>query len=184
MRFAPDTEMNLAFVVALCNTEASASRSGEDELVTVEALRNLLDEHGYTGRFDRDEAELREVREVRTLLRHVWTLGRDEAVEAVNRMLREANALPQLVRHDGLDWHIHATGQDAPLAERLRVEAALAFGDVIRADEVDRLRTCAADDCDGLLLDLSRNGLKRFCSVRCGNRMNMIAFRERRAGNG
>jgi predicted RNA-binding Zn ribbon-like protein len=48
-------------------------------------------------------------------------------------------------------------------------------------NEMDRLRICAADDCAGLLLDLSRNGLKRFCSVRCGNRMNMIAFRERRA---
>jgi predicted RNA-binding Zn ribbon-like protein len=30
-------------------------------------------------------------------------------------------------------------------------------------------------------VDLSRNGSKRFCSVRCGNRMNMVAFRERRA---
>ena len=48
-------------------------------------------------------------------------------------------------------------------------------------NEMDRLRVCAADDCEGLLLDLSRNGLKRFCSVRCGNRMNMIAFRERKA---
>ncbi|SDG61610.1 Putative stress-induced transcription regulator [Lentzea fradiae] len=182
MRFAPDTEMNLAFMVVLCNTEAQASRSGEDELLTVEALHDLLREHGYTGRFDRDEAELRDVREVRALLRQVWTLSRDEAVEAVNKMLRDAHALPRLVRHDTQDWHIHATEPDAPLAERLRAEAALALIDVIRTDEMDRLRICAADDCEGLLLDLSRNGLKRFCGVRCGNRMNMIAFRERRAG--
>ncbi|WP_329790928.1 CGNR zinc finger domain-containing protein [Lentzea sp. DG1S-22] len=184
MRFAPDTEESLAFVVALCNTHPTASRGGEDELATVDGLMALLGRFPYTGRIDRDEAELREVRDTRELLRHVWTLSRDDAVEAVNKMLRDGKALPHLVRHDDLDWHIHATEPTSPLAERIRVEAALALIDVIRTDEMDRLRICAADDCEGLLLDLSRNGLKRFCSVRCGNRMNMIAFRERRAGRG
>ncbi|HEX7306631.1 CGNR zinc finger domain-containing protein [Lentzea sp.] len=184
MRFAPDTEEALGFVVALCNTDASASRSGADELAEVEQLRALLDRYGYTGRVDHDEAELRDVKQARTLLRQVWTLGREEAVDAVNKMLRDAKALPYLVRHDKQDWHIHATEPDAPLAERIRVEAALALIDVIRTDEMGRLRVCAADDCAGLLLDLSRNGLKRFCGVRCGNRMNMIAFRERRAEGG
>jgi predicted RNA-binding Zn ribbon-like protein len=181
LRFAPDTEESLAFVVALCNTDPSASRSGADELAEVDQLSALLSHYGYTGRIDHDEAELREVHRARALLRHVWTLSRDDAVEAVNKMLRDAKALPYLVRHDSQDWHMHATEPDSPLAERIRVEAALALIDVIRMNEMDRLRICAADDCAGLLLDLSRNGLKRFCSVRCGNRMNMIAFRERRA---
>lgn len=181
MRFAPDAEESLGFVVALCNTDPSASRSGADELAEVDQLSALLSHYGYTGRIDHDEAELRDVHRARTLLRHVWTLDRDDAVVAVNKMLRDAKALPHLVRHDTQDWHMHATEPDSPLAERIRVEAALAFIDVIRMNEMDRLRICAADDCAGLLLDLSRNGLKRFCSVRCGNRMNMIAFRERRA---
>ncbi|MEV6235373.1 CGNR zinc finger domain-containing protein [Lentzea sp. NPDC051838] len=179
MLFAPDTVDALVFMVALCNTEPEASRSGTDELATVEQLADLVHRYPFSGRFDRDEAELREVHETRTLLRHVWTLSRDDAVEVVNKMLRDAKALPYLVRHDSLDWHIHATELDSPLAERLQVEAALALIDVIRMDEMGRLRICAADDCTGLLLDLSRNGQKRFCSVRCGNRMNMIAFRER-----
>lgn len=180
MRFAPDTEESLAFVVALCNTDPSASRSGADELAAVSQLSAFLDHYGYTGRIDHDEPELRDVHRARALLRHVWTLDRDDAVGAVNKMLRDAKALPHLVRHDTQDWHMHATEPDSPLAERIRVEAALAFIDVIRMNEMDRLRICAADDCAGVLLDLSRNGLKRFCSVRCGNRMNMIAFRERR----
>ncbi|MGW0521436.1 CGNR zinc finger domain-containing protein [Crossiella sp. NPDC003009] len=182
MRFAPDTEESLEFVVMLGNTDPGASRSGADELATVEQLADLLARCTYSGRIDHDEAELREVRATRDLLRQVWTLDRDEAVEVVNRMLREARALPRLARHDGLDWHIHATAPDAPLAERIRVEAAMALADVIRMDEMRRLRVCAAPDCTGLLLDLSRNGLKRFCGVRCGNRMNMIAFRERKSG--
>ena len=184
MHFAPDTDESLEFLVALCNTAAGASRSGVDELSTVDELSALLGRYPYSGRIDHDEAELREVRKARTELRQVWILDRDDAVLAVNRILREAKALPYLARHDGLDWHIHATAPDAPLAERIRVEAAMALTDVIRMNETGRLRMCEADDCTGLVLDLSRNGSKRFCSVRCGNRMNMIAFRERRAGRG
>ena len=66
------------------------------------------------------------------------------------------------------------------MAQRIEVEGALALVDVIRSNETGRLRVCAADDCAGLLVDLSRNGSKRYCSVRCGNRMNQLAFRERR----
>ena len=179
MHFAPDTEASLDFVVALANTVPAASRSGDDELATPHQLTDLIELHGYTGRVDRDDAELDEVRAARALLRRVWTLHREDAVVEVNAMLRSAKALPQLERHDGYDWHMHATAPDAPLAERIRVEAALALIDVIRMDEMDRLRVCGADDCEGLFLDLSRNGSKRFCSVRCGNRMNQLAYRAR-----
>lgn len=182
MLFAPDTVETLDFVVALANTEPRSSRSGDDELATVAQLTALLSRYGYTGRIDHDETELQEVRATRALLREVWVLERDDAVEVVNRMLREAKALPFLARHDALDWHMHATAPDAPLAERIRAEVALALTDVIRMNEMGRLRICEADDCDGLVIDLSRNGSKRFCTVRCGNRMNMIAFRERKAG--
>jgi predicted RNA-binding Zn ribbon-like protein len=179
--FAPDTKENLEFVVALVNTMPAASRSGADELSTPEALTALLDGVGYTGRFDRNEAELKAVLNTRDQLRAVWTMPREKAVPTINRMLQDAKALPQLVRHDAYDWHLHATSPDSPLDERIRVEAALAFVDVVRIDEWWRLRKCDAPGCAGLLADLSRNGSKRFCSVRCGNRVNMIAFRSRAA---
>ncbi|MBU2668908.1 CGNR zinc finger domain-containing protein [Actinoplanes bogorensis] len=179
MLFAPDTVESLNFVVALGNTTPGSSRSGEDELATVDQLAGLLSRFSYTGRIDHDKAELLSVRDVRTQLRSLWVLDRDEAVGVVNQMLRDARALPFLTRHDQLDWHLHATSPDVPLVVRMRAEMGLAFTDVIRMNEMGRLRVCEADDCDGLVLDLSRNGSKRFCTVRCGNRMNMIAFRER-----
>ncbi len=179
MHFAPDTEEALAFTVVLANTAAGASRTGSDELSTPEELLALFTRFRYSGRFDGDETELQEVRTTRDRLRRVWTLERDQCAAEVNGMLRDGRALPFLVQHDGIDWHLHATDPDAPLAERVRVEVALALADVIRSDENWRLRVCAAEDCTGLLLDLSRNGSKRFCSVRCGNRVNMVAFRER-----
>ena len=182
MHFAPDTEDTLEFLVDLINTSSPGSRSGIDELATPAQLTALLEKHGYSGRFDHDDAELTEVKATRELLARVWRLGADNAVVEVNRMLRDANALPFLIKHDRFDWHLHATAPDAPLAERMRVEVALALADVIRSQATDRLRVCEAYDCEGVLLDLSRNASKRFCSVRCGNRMNMVAFRERRAG--
>lgn len=181
MHFAPDTEASLAFTVDLVNTASGATRSGEDELATPADLTALLREHRFSGRFDRDYAELEDVRQTRARFRRFWQLDRQEAVAEVNAMLADAHALPFLTRHDDFDWHVHATESDAPLAERIRVEVALAFIDVIRSKAIDRMRVCAAEDCTGVLVDLSRNGSKRFCSVRCGNRVNMIAFRERAA---
>ena len=72
-------------------------------------------------------------------------VGEDEAAGFVNELLREAGALPQLVRHDDYGYHIHATSPHAPLADRMAVEAAMAFTDVIRAEALDRLRICEAD---------------------------------------
>lgn len=181
MQFADDTELALQFVAALANTVPEASASGRDELTTQAELDDLFHTHRYSGRFDRDAVELAEVRAARARLRRIWSLETASAVEEVNAILREAHALPHLAKHDELDWHLHATEPDAPLAERVLVEAAMAFVDVIRSGEQSRLRVCEADDCDGLLIDLTRNGSKRYCSLRCGNRMAVTAYRERQA---
>jgi len=181
MIFTHDTEAALGFVAALADTSPEASDSGEDELSTSGQLTSLLDAWKYSGRRDGDENELAEVRDARTRLRALWLLDRDDAAGAVNDLLAEANALPRLVRHDDIDWHIHATEFDAPLARRILVEAAMALVDVIRADQMDRLRVCDADDCEGIYIDLSKNASRRFCSTRCGNRMAVRAYRARSA---
>ena len=58
----------------------------------------------------------------------------------------------------------------------------MAMVDVIRADEMARLDTCAADDCDDVVLDLSRNRSRRYCSTTCGNREAVAAYRARQRG--
>ena len=179
MLFAPDTEDTLEFLVDLVNTASGATKSGLDELSAPPQLIALLTKHRYSGRFDRDEAERLDAVATRVRFRALWNLNRDDLVTEVNAMLEEASAVPFLVRHDHFDWHLHATPAEAPLAERMRVEVALALSEVIRTDTTDRMRVCEADDCDGVLIDFSRNGSKRFCSVRCGNRMNQLAYRER-----
>ena len=44
----------------------------------------------------------------------------------------------------------------------------------------ERIRTCAADDCDLLFVDTSRPGQRRWCSMnRCGTRAKMARYRGR-----
>jgi predicted RNA-binding Zn ribbon-like protein len=179
--FAHDTEVALAAAAAHVNTDPATS-SGEDTLRTRGELDRFLDEQGWFGSRAGDEAELDEVRALRPRLRELWHLGERDLVTVLNGILADAGALPQLVDHDDLGWHVHAVPQDAPLARRMAVEAAMAFVDVVRSGELERLKTCAAEDCDDVVVDLSRNRSRRFCESGCGNRENVRAYRDRRRG--
>ena len=180
MQFTHDTATALTCTAALVNT-APHVREPEG-LPTVAALDAFLDTHAMSGRRDRDAAELTAVHALRPRLRALWSGEEEDVVRVVNALLVEAPALPQLVRHDGWDYHLHATDSDAPVAVRLGVEAAMAVVDVIRARELDRLRICAADDCEDVTVDLSKNRSRMYCDVSCANRMHAAAYRARRPG--
>jgi predicted RNA-binding Zn ribbon-like protein len=180
MVFAPDTEVALRSVVHLINTAAN----GDEELATTADLDRFLAAEGFTGSRTRDAAELASVHRLRSELAGLWLAGESSAVDTLNRLLREARALPQLVKHDQWDWHLHATTPEAPLADRMSTEAAMALVDVIRSKEMDRLLVCAADDCDAVVLDLSRNRSKRYCDTgNCANRAHVAAYRARKAAS-
>ena len=180
MVFAHDTEVSLQAAVDLVNTAVDEP----DTLGTIADLDRFYESYEFTGRRDGDRAELESVRELRRPLRELLTAGRDEAVTVVNRMLADAGAVPQLVRHDRFDWHVHAVDPASPLATRITVETAMAMIDVIRSDEMSRLGVCADEDCAGIVLDLSRNRSRRFCSTTCGNRNAVAAYRARQAAEG
>jgi predicted RNA-binding Zn ribbon-like protein len=176
MVFAHDTEVSLQAAVMLANSAAAP-----DTLTTVPDLDEFYARFEYTGRHTRDRAELDAVRAIRAPLRVLLTADRDAAVAQVNAILAERRAVPRLVRHDTWDWHLHATDPGSPLADRVMVETAMAMIDVIRLDELGRLGVCADDTCEGLVLDLSRNRSRRFCSTTCTNRNAVAAYRARQA---
>jgi predicted RNA-binding Zn ribbon-like protein len=169
MVFAHDTEAALTQLAALVNTPL-------DDLA---ALDTFLREHGDSGSRAHTRAELDAVRALRPRFRRFWEIGEDELVESVNALLRESRPLPQLLRHDGWGYHLHAVPREAPLAVRMTVESAMALVDVVRTGALDRLRTCAHPDCADVLVDLSKNRSKRFCDGGCGNRAAARAYRAR-----
>ncbi len=179
MYFAHDTEIALAEAAELVNTlshdvDALSDRAGLDA---------FLERFPFSGQLLGTQEELEQVRALRTRLRSLWSApDRAAAATIVNDILSEADARPYLTKHDQWDWHLHVTHSDAPLAQRIGAEAAMGFLDLIRADDLDRLRICAADDCGDVVVDLSRNKSKLYCATgNCGNRANVAAYRARKA---
>lgn len=176
MIFAYDTQVGLTSAAALVNSDAR----GTEMLPDLGALDRFVAAEQWSGARTRTARELAQIKELRPVLRQFWELDEAGAVSLVNELLRDAHALPQLVKHDQWDWHLHATEPEAPLATRMAVEAAMAMIDVIRTKEMARLRICAAADCDAVLVDLSKNRSKRYCDTgNCGNRANVAAYRKR-----
>lgn len=175
MLFAHDTEEGLAAAVALVNT---AGRDGE-QLPDPAALDEFTRTWEWTGERAHDQAELQAVRDLRPRLRQLWQADEERAVSIVNSLLRDANALPQLVRHGSWGYHLHAARPGAPLPTRMAAATAMAFMDLVRAGELNRLRICAYPGCGNVLVDLSKNRSKRYCDTGCGNRAAVDAYRAR-----
>ncbi|WP_063046771.1 CGNR zinc finger domain-containing protein [Nocardia pseudovaccinii] len=175
MAFAHDTEAALVAAVELVN-----SAEEPDTLTEIGQLDEFFVKHVYTGVHSGDAAELTAVRALRTPLRRMLTSDRDTTVRLINETLATHRALPQLVRHGDVDYHIHAVPAQAPLPVRIAVETAMAMIDLVRSDELSRLSRCADEDCEGLVLDLSRNRSRRYCSTACGNRNAVAAYRARK----
>jgi predicted RNA-binding Zn ribbon-like protein len=175
--FTHDTEVALQAMAALINT----ADGDTERLPDVASLAEFVRAWGWTGKLDEDEAELRAVRELRPRLRRLWQPDVDQVAGVVNELLREANAVPQLVKHDDWGYHVHATSPEAPLATRMSIEAAMALTDVIRVGELARMRGCDYPGCDNVVVDLSKNRSKRYCEQGCGNRAAVAAYRARKS---
>lgn len=121
---------------------------------------------------------------LRARLTKLWALaGEDQAaaLEAVNALLAETGALRLVADADGaVDLAPAQTPADA--VERLTAMAALALAEAALEGELDRLRTCAGEDCENTLVDASRNRSKRFCdAANCANRTHVRSYRARQA---
>lgn len=175
MHFAHDTRVSLETTVDLVNEVV------DEHLGDPADLDAFCERWEFAGSRTHDEAELRDVLALAVRLRGLWGLDEDALVEEINDLLAHGPALPRLVRHEGWwDYHLHATSPEQPLATRMAIEFAMALVDLVRAKELDRMRTCAREDCDGVLIDLSRNRSRRYCSTRCGNLVNVRDLRARR----
>ncbi|MGU3502920.1 CGNR zinc finger domain-containing protein [Mycobacterium sp. C31M] len=184
MIFTHDTELTLRAACVLINSD----RVDGDDFAELAGLDAYLAEFGWTGRRDRDGAELAAVHRLRERLGRLWECADDEerTVGQVNALLADTNASPWLTRHAEMpEWHLHLASIHDPLAQRMGAEMAMALADLVRGGELRRLKVCAAPDCGAVLFDISRNRSKIFCDTgNCGNRQHVAAYRERRGRDG
>ena len=179
MVFAHDTEVALQAAVTLANTALEPGHADDGRASSTLWYARFE----YTGRRDRDAAELDAVRGVRRGLRELLTADRDDAVAMVNEMLADARAVPQLVRHERVRL--------APARGRPR--RAAAQPDRRRDRDGDdrrdaRRRDVAARRLRGRRLRRRRarpvpQPVPALLQTTCGNRNAVAAYRARQSGD-
>lgn len=174
-------EASISLAVELANSwDPSTYFSDPGLRQSLDDLRGVLRRHGDPQRANSlRERDLDAAHTLRANLRRAFE-ARDErhAVEALNYVLRESNATPQLERTDGRwEYAFHSPSSD-PIAE-LGMKAGLALLDFIRNVGWERLGLCSAPPCLGVYVDLSKNRSRKYCSTLCADRMNQAAYRRR-----
>jgi hypothetical protein len=103
----------------------------------------------------------------------------DRRVSMVNALLEAGVRSLFVSRHDGLAPHLHYVDVDADLLRRMRARTAAGLAGVLCDWGGDRLGRCGRPACDVVFMDTSRNGTRRFCSLRCANRVRSAEYRAR-----
>lgn len=103
----------------------------------------------------------------------------DARAALLNTQLMAAAAYPRLTNHDGEGWHLHYRddAQSLPFVLRAIIGVGTSMHLVTRG--MHRLGRCAAAPCTNVVVDVTRNGRQRFCSVRCANRAAVRRHRAR-----
>ena len=127
------------------------------------------------------EAELADLRDWTVRLRSVFEPRAEaERAELVNDLLVESDCRPRLLSHDGLPYHLHYRPLAGDLAARVKAFTAAGLAYLIAEGWGSRLGRCQREGCGTAFVDTSRNGTRRFCSVRCANQVNVSNHRVRR----
>ena len=116
----------------------------------------------------------------------LWAVFMDTRLERrvsmVNQLLEVAIRRPFVSTHDGLAPHLHYAEVDDDLLSRLRARTAAGLAHVLCDGDQHRLGNCAREGCDVVYMDTSRNGRRRFCTLRCANRVRVAEHRGRAQG--
>jgi predicted RNA-binding Zn ribbon-like protein len=127
------------------------------------------------------EAELADLRDWTARLGSVFEPQAEaERAALVNDLLVESDCRPRLITHDGLPHHLHYKPLAGDLAARVKAFTAAGLAYLIAEGWGGRLGRCQREGCATAFVDTSRNGTRRFCSVRCANQVNVSNHRGRR----
>ncbi|MGP3934209.1 CGNR zinc finger domain-containing protein [Nonomuraea sp. KM88] len=175
----------------LVNTSPAVQSAGE-LLPDPAALSRFLAEHdlhpdalaaGRTPSRDDLDQVLALRHEVRAVLE---ATAEEHAALLATTLARRAGTAPGLNRDaDGRwQWYVATTPQ-ASVADELAVLIGVGLLAVLRTLSHDRFRHCASPTCDGMFVDTSRAGRRRYCTPDlCGNRVNVANHRARRPAAG
>jgi predicted RNA-binding Zn ribbon-like protein len=161
----------------LVNTAPEVMLSTGDTLPDPDALARFLADHDlHPG--TPTAADLAAVHDLRRALRALLEEPDPTRAAAFTAAAGSLELHPDPDGH--WQWQVRAR-PGASLADELALLAGTALLGVLRALGPERFRHCAAPTCDGMFVDTSRAGRRRYCVPEvCGNRVNVAAHRARR----
>ena len=151
----------------------------------LERLRKVLVDHYFVRAVTASEVEMQEFADrCVSLARLVTPLPEADlasTVARVNASLGASAIAPSMSAHDGFALHIHWTSASTPFAHQVAVDLLMALARTLCDHGVDRFGRCAADHCEHVFYDATKNRSRRFCSdPRCASRTHTAAHRARR----
>jgi predicted RNA-binding Zn ribbon-like protein len=148
--------------------------SAQDDLETLPRFRRWLRDHHRSAAAEAaSEADLTLARDLRTELRAGLTCGSNG-----RDLDRLANGIGLAARFDGA-----GRASLVPAETGVRGVLGEVLAAIVRAEHDgtwSRLKICSSAECRYVYYDRSKNGSRRWCSMRvCGNRSKTRAYRER-----
>ncbi len=167
--------LTLEAAVELCNGLDDEDLDSREVLARRGFTRAASASAASIGRLDERVAELQ------PLFRELPALARESAIARVNEQLTEIAIAPSVVAHDGVGPHLHWTASTATFDEQVVADVLMALAHELCDNGTDRFGNCAADGCDDLFYDGTRNRSRRFCDdPRCASRTHTARHRARR----
>lgn len=179
MHVAPTHQSEIQLTLEL--TVDMVNAYGDDEL----DVRKALVEGGFPRAAKASAASIARVRarlaELSPFFVALPDLDALDAAAQVNEELTELTITPSVVAHDGVGPHIHWTSNTATFDDQVIADVLMALTQELCDNGADRFGRCAADDCDRLFYDGTRNRSRRFCAdPRCASRTHTAQHRARK----
>jgi predicted RNA-binding Zn ribbon-like protein len=166
--------------VRLVNT-ASLGHEGGDQLATLDGLRALVTDREHLNH-GISRVDLEALRQLRTEFRGFFVAcsrgdGADAAAR-LNELLIQYPVHPQLSGHDGQAWHVHYT-ESGSMSDKYAAGAAIGLATRLADLGIDRFGLCQAAPCQGVFIDTTPEGARRYCSQRCAERASLATVHAR-----
>lgn len=148
-------------------------------------IETRIREFGMTMDFSQSPEDHRRTRDViEDWLTVVDATDPHERARILNAHMAAAAAYPRLTDHNDEGWHLHYRDENQSLPHVLFAVISVGTALHLTTRGMHRLRRCAAgedrgDPCSAVVVDVTRNGRQRFCSVRCANRAAVRRHRAR-----
>lgn len=180
MNFSHYSDQPAQLAVDLVNSD----EMNDDQISNLAELEAFLDEYqDLRPRADLspEPADLTALHALRDRLREVFE-SPDEttAMDRLNQILSENEAIPRLSMHDGHP-HLHFEPIGSSLSSWVAAMTALGLAGVMVEHGISRFGSCQASNCRDVFIDTTRNRSRIHCCSTCSTREAVAAYRKRQA---